>query len=84
MEDGSRHGKAAPVPTGDLQHHLKTRCGAVVCSCEVSGTDRADSAMGGGTGSPPPMKGLEEGLSMRERRRSMQTWSRSAEKVDGV
>ncbi len=34
-----------------MQHHLKTRCGAVVCSCEVSGTDRADSAMGGGTGS---------------------------------
>ncbi len=51
VEDGSRPGKAAPVPTADMQHHLKTRCGAVVCSCEVSGTDRADSAMGGGTGS---------------------------------
>ncbi len=51
MEDGSRPGKVAPVPTGDMQHHLKTRHGAVVCSCEVSDTDRADSAMGGGTGS---------------------------------
>ncbi len=50
MEDGSRPGKAAPVPTGDMQHHLKTRCGPVVCSREVSGTDRADSVMGGGTG----------------------------------
>ncbi len=44
MEDGSRPGKAA-VPKGDMQHHLKTRCGAVVCSFEVSGTDRADIAV---------------------------------------
>ncbi len=24
VEDGSRPGKAAPVPTGDMQHHLNT------------------------------------------------------------
>ncbi len=41
VEDGSRPGKAAPVPTGDMQHHLKTRCGAVVYSCEVSGLEAA-------------------------------------------
>ncbi len=51
VKDGSKPGKAAPVPTGDMQHHLKTRCGAVVWSREVSGTVWADSAMGGGTGS---------------------------------
>nr|XP_055073968.1 uncharacterized protein LOC129453655 [Misgurnus anguillicaudatus] len=51
VEDGSRSGKASPFPTGDMQHQIKTRCGAVVCSCKVSDTDRADSAMGGGTGS---------------------------------
>ncbi len=39
VEDGIRPGKAALVPTEDMQHHLKTRCGAVVCSREVSGTD---------------------------------------------
>ncbi len=44
-------GRQLQFPTGDMQHHLKTRCGAVVCSREISGTDRADSAMGGGTGS---------------------------------
>ncbi len=51
VEDGSRPWKAAPVPTGDMQHHLMTIRGAVVCSWEVIDTDWADSAMGGGTGS---------------------------------